>query len=140
MSNVGVMCYIINQSSAKNTYRTRFSIQIWWNMIVIKVFLSWILTKRNSIWLHNQKEKCYLGHIPFNLKGNGNQVLCVYNCRLPRYIYRLSFKHVLLKRIANWHLINLFSVFAIVLMCSVCDTRNTLELLQILKTNWSNVN
>ena len=46
-------------------------------MIVLTVFLS-ILNQMYFHLVENQKENCHRGHIPFNVKINGNIVLSVY--------------------------------------------------------------
>ena len=54
------------------------SIHIEWDMIVVTVFLSIL----NQLELHlakNRKENCHHDHISFNVKGNGNIVLSVWN-------------------------------------------------------------
>ena len=47
-----------------------------WNMIVVTVFLSIFLTKRNQIWFKTVKtitfKNCHHNHIPLNFKVNRN--------------------------------------------------------------------
>ena len=52
------------------------SFHIEWDMIVVTVFLS-ISNQMEFHLVWNRKENCQHGHIPFNMKGNGNSFISV---------------------------------------------------------------
>ena len=53
------------------------SFQIEWDMIMVTVFLS-IWNQMDFHLVQNRKENCHHDHIPFNVKGNGNEVFEVH--------------------------------------------------------------
>ena len=88
ISNFKIIVYSDRENGCRHSFptalRISISFHIEWDMIVVTVFLSimvtvfhWILNQMEFHLVQNRKEKCHHDHIPFNVKGIGSIVFSV---------------------------------------------------------------